>query len=351
MIDATAEAPAESGPDYPWTEAPEPGRTLEVGEGVRWARMPLPAVLDHINVWLLEDGPEWTLVDTGVETPPTVEAWDRVCAETMAGRPATRVICTHMHPDHIGMAGALCRRFGAALWMTRLEYVTARMLLADTGRPAPEAGVDFYRRAGWDEAGLERYRRNFGRFGLGVSALPDSYRRLEDGAAVEIGGRTWRVIVGSGHSPEHACLYQPELDVLIAGDQVLPRISSNVSVFPTEPDADPLADWIASLAKLKREVPDTTLVLPSHGLPFRGLHGRLEALERGHRVSLERLERTLAEPRRAVDVFGALFARAIEGGLLGMATGEAIAHLNHLERQGRAVRATGEDGVWHWRAA
>jgi len=168
---------------------------------------------------------------------------------------------------------------------------------------------------------------------------------------LEIGGRIWRVVVGSGHSPEHACLHQPELKVFIAGDQVLPKISSNVSVFPTEPDADPLGDWMASLNTLKREVPDEVLVLPSHGRPFRGLHARLDALAEGHRIALGRLERSLAEPKRAVDVFGALFARRIEGGLLGMATGESLAHLNRLVREGRAWRETGADGVWRWRRA
>jgi glyoxylase-like metal-dependent hydrolase (beta-lactamase superfamily II) len=320
-----------------------------VAEGVLWLRMQLPFVLNHVNVWALRDHDGWTAVDTGVADDVTVEAWDAALAGPLEGGPLVRVLCTHMHPDHIGLAGRLCRRFGARLWMTRLEYVTGRMLLADTGRAAPEDGVAFHRAAGWDEAAVERYRARFGQFGRAVSPMPDSYRRLTDGEEIEIGRRAWRVVTGSGHSPEHACLHQPELRVLIAGDQVLPAISSNVSVFPTEPDADPLADWIGSLGKLRREIPDDVLVLPSHGLPFRGLHARLEALERGHAVSLDRLERSLREPRRAVDVFGALFARPIGDGLLGMATGESLAHLNHLTREGRAVRETDADGVWWWR--
>jgi glyoxylase-like metal-dependent hydrolase (beta-lactamase superfamily II) len=314
-----------------------------------WLRMPLPFVLNHVNAWALQDGDGWTVIDTGVADDATETAWDAALAGPLEGRPVTRVLCTHMHPDHIGLAGWLCRRFGAGLWMTRLEYVTGRMLLADTGRPAPEEGVAFHRAAGWDEAAIERYRARFGQFGRAVSPVPDSFRRLEDGDVVEIGGRAWRVVTGSGHSPEHACLHQPELRVLIAGDQVLPTISSNVSVFPTEPDADPLADWIGSLGKLRREIPEDVLVLPSHGLPFRGLHARLGALARGHAISLQRLERSLGEPRRAVDVFGALFARPIGDGLLGMATGESVAHLNHLAGQGRVVRETDADGVWWWR--
>lgn len=341
--------PRSAGLTFPFGDAPASGEAVEAAEGLLWMRLPLPIILDHINVWALRDGDGWTVVDTGVETPAITEAWEQALAGPLQDRPIRQVVCTHLHPDHVGMAGWLTRRFAAPLLMTRLEYVTCRMLLADAGRPAPEAGVGFYRAAGWDETALESYRQRFGQFGRGVSAFPDSYTRLSDGDQLEIGGRSWRVIVGAGHSPEHACLHQAELKVLIAGDQVLPKISSNISVFPTEPDADPLGDWIGSLAKLRREVGDDVLVLPSHGAPFRGLHARLDELAQGHCVALDRLEQSLAPPKRAVDVFGSLFARRIEGGLLGMATGESLAHLNRLVREGRAVRETGDDGVWRWR--
>ena len=335
---------------YPCGSAPAPGEAVEVVEGARWLRMPLPIVLDHINVWALEDGAGWTVVDTGVHARSIVQAWEDAFAGPLGARPATRVICTHLHPDHVGMAGWLTRRFHVRLWMTRLEYVSCRMLVADTGREAPEDGVRFYRAAGWDEAAIETYRARFGGFGRAVHALPNSYRRIRDGEQIDIGGRLWRVVVGNGHSPEHACLHQPELKVLISGDQVLPRISSNISVFPTEPDADPLSDWLASLVKLKREVPDDVLVLPAHGEPFHGLHARLDELAAGHETSLQRLEKRLAEAKRAVDVFGSLFGRPIGPDLLGMATGESLAHLNCLVARGRAVRETGDDGVWRFRA-
>ena len=336
---------------YPCGEPPKPGEAREVAPGVRWLRMPLPIVLDHINVWALDDGEGWTVVDTGVRTPAILEAWETAFAGPLGGRPATRVLCTHMHPDHVGMAGWLTRRFEVALWMTRLEYFACRMLVADTGREAPEEGVRFYRAAGWDEDALQRYRERFGGCGRAVHHLPMSYRRIVEGEVIEVGGRPWRIVVGNGHSPEHACLHQPELKVLIAGDQVLPKISSNVSVFPTEPDADPLSEWLASLAKLKRTVPDDVLVLPAHGEPFEGLHARLDALAAGHELSLQRLHKRLGEPKRAVDVFGALFGRPIGPELLGMATGESLAHLKCLETRGLAIRETGDHGVWRWRAA
>src|SRR5437763_15642930 len=223
--------------------------------------------------------------------------------------------------------------------------MTCRSHAADTGREAPEDAVRFFRAAGWDEDALEHYKARFGGFGRGLHALPDSFRRLSDGDEVEIGGGLWRVVVGSGHSPEHACLYNPELKVMISGDQVLPRISSNVSVFPTEPDGDPLDDWLTSLARIKTRVPDDVLVLPAHNEPFYGLHARLDHLIRGHERGLSRLTARLAEPRRAVDVFGVLFKRTIVPELMGMATGEALAHLNCLIHRGLAVREADGAGV------
>jgi glyoxylase-like metal-dependent hydrolase (beta-lactamase superfamily II) len=336
------------GLSYPCGTPPEPGHGREIVPGVRWLRMHLPWALAHINLYAIADDGGWAIVDTGAQTREALANWTRALAaeDALGGQRITRVFVTHMHPDHVGMAGWLTRRFEARLWMTRLEYLTCRTLVADTGREAPDDGVRFYRRAGWNDEAIEHYRVRFGSFGRVVHTLPDSFRRLHDGERLRIGAHEWRVIVGNGHSPEHACLHNEELKLLISGDQVLPRISSNVSVFPTEPEADPLADWIASIAKLRAAVPDDVLVMPSHGEPFRGLHARLDRLASGHEKSLTRLRRALVEPKRAIDVFGALFARPIEGAeLLGMATGESIAHLNHLVARGEASRELGADGA------
>jgi glyoxylase-like metal-dependent hydrolase (beta-lactamase superfamily II) len=360
--DGRPDAPGEDlrGLVYPCGKPPAPGEVTEVAPGVLWLRMPMPFALTHINLWAIADederGPGWAIVDTGTKTPDTLAAWRALTAPEgpLAQRGSarlTRVIVTHMHPDHVGMAGWLTRKFQCRLWMTRLEYLTCRTLVADTGREAPDEAIRFYAQCGWPEEALDTYRARFGGFGKYMHALPDSFRRLTDGERLRIGAHGWTVVVGRGHSPEHACLVSSELGAMISGDQVLPRISSNVSVFPTEPDADPLADWIGSIDKLRAQLDDSLLVLPAHGEPFRGLHARLDRLASGHERGLERLRRSLAEPKRAIDVFGALFARPIDsqGELLGMATGESLAHLNHLLARGEALREVGADGVQRYR--
>jgi len=340
--------------DYPFDHAPKTGEAVDVAPGVKWLRMPLGGSLAWINVWAIADthkGVEgWAIVDTGIGGGDTRNAWRAALAGPLGGKPVTRVFVTHMHPDHIGMAGYLTRKFGVQLWITRLEFMTCRSLAADTGREAPEDAIRFFRGAGWDEDALETYRARFGGFGRGLHALPDSFHRLNDGDSIRIGAHDWKVVVGSGHSPEHGCLWCPDLKLMISGDQVLPKISSNVSVFPTEPDGDPLTDWLTSLARIKETVPDDVLVLPAHNDPFRGLHARLDHLIGGHERALVRLQDLLAERKRVVDVFSVLFRRRIDEGLLGLATGESLAHLNCLMARGQAVRERDASGVDWYRA-
>lgn len=346
---------------FPCGAPPAAGEAREVAPGVLWLRMPMPYRLDHINLWALRDraadgSPGWAVVDTGLQTPESMQAWEVLLGADgpLAGLPLTRILVTHMHPDHVGLAGWLARRHGCKLWMTRGEYLHCRVLAADTGRQPPQDALTFYSSAGWTPAQLDVYRARFGGFGKMIGPLPESYRRLHDGEELTIGEHRWTVVVGAGHSPEHACFHCPELRLLISGDQVLPGISSNVSVYPTEPDADPLSDWLQSIAAIRAAVPDDVLVLPAHNEPFHGLHARLDHLAAGHARGLERLRATLAQPRRAVDVFGALFARPITGEdhqLLQLATGESLAHLNHLVAHREAVVTKAPDGTNRYQLA
>jgi len=329
-------------------EIPDPGEMMKIADGVYWIRMPMPFVLDHINIVAIEDGDGWAILDTGLEQPETVKLWRALMAGPLMGRPITKVIITHMHPDHIGMAGWLTRRFDCRLWISRLEYLTCRTLLADTMRQAPQAGISFYTEAGWDKDQIEDYQTKFGNFGKFIHPMPDSFRRISEGDKITIGGREWQVLVGAGHSPEHACLYCPELKIFLSGDQVIPRISSNISVFPTEPDANPMLDWLKSLHHIRDSIPDDVLVVPSHKTCFYGLHHRVEELLAEHHGDFAKLKAALDKPKRAVDVFEYLFSREIGMDLLNMATGEAIADLNYLIAQGEVTRTVDDNGVaWY----
>lgn len=337
---------------YPCGVPPAPGVAREVAPGVAWLRMPIAGDPAHINLWAVRDGEDWDVVDTGMHTPQASAAWEKLAGpEGPFGiRGPRRAFVTHMHPDHIGMAGWLARRYDTTLWMTRGEYLSSRVLVGDTGEAVIDEGVRFYRRAGWDAQAIERYRLSAGNLRKIVAPLPVSYRRLRDGECVTIGGKRWRVVVGSGHSPEHACFYCAELGVFISGDQVLPLISSNVSVSPMEPAADPLAEWLSSIEKIGQSVPANVLVLPAHGEPFHGLHERLARLATGRQRTLDRLRKLLTgEPRRAIDVFATLFSRDVDTDpfLLKLATGESLAYLNHLVQRGD-VRVTDDSHGVAW---
>jgi glyoxylase-like metal-dependent hydrolase (beta-lactamase superfamily II) len=341
------EAYSHKGLHYPFgRRAPDAGEVIGIADGLGWARLPVPGSLKHINIWLLDDGEGVAIVDTGLDIPPCREAWEQLLAGPLDGRPITRIIVTHFHPDHLGLAGWLAERFEAPLWMTRGEWLFGRMLTSDVRDTPPREAFAYWRAAGWDEPRIAaEAEKGWGRFASVVSAVPLSFVRMQDGDVVRVGRRDWRVLIGSGHSPEHACLVDPSDGLMIAGDQVLPRITSNISTSLSEPEADPLGEWLESIAKLKR-LSDNLFVLPSHGEPFTGLHARLDALDAGHRGRLDALHHHLAEPRRAVDCFSILFRRKIDDGSFGLATGEAMAHLRHLEVEGRARRGIRGGVFW-----
>lgn len=346
-------ATSHAGLTYPWGDAaPGAGETIRIANGISWARIPMPGSLGHINSWLLDDvasnGDDGVaIVDTGICLTMCSDAWKALYAGALADKTITRVIGTHLHPDHIGLAGWIAKKRDVKLWMTRGEMLTARAIVADSSDTAPDEVLTQSRAAGWDEAALEAAKsRGWNMFQRMIFPLPRSYVRIGDGDILDMGAHRWRVVVGSGHSPEHACLWNEQEGVLVSGDQVLPRISSNVSVNITEPDADPLGEWLASIDKLLGAVPADVIVCPAHGEPFKGLHVRLMALRDEHRMRLYNLAEAAAKaPMRAVDSFPLLFNRPIGEHNQGLATGEALAHLKRLEVEGRVQRED-RDGVW-----
>ena len=330
---------------FPVATPPAPGETVSIAPGVWWLRMRLPFALNHINLWLLEDGPGWTIVDSGYALDETREAWQRVFAERLGGKPVKRIIVTHFHPDHMGLASWLAERWNAPLWTTEKEYLHARMMSQDVGEASGNARRDFARRAGLDEEGSTNFGERQGNYRRGCPDVVPAFHRIGDGTAIEIGGREWRVLIGEGHAPEHACLYCAETGVLIAGDQILPRISPNISVQAYEPEGDPLARYLASLKKLRAGLPPDILVLPSHNLPFYGVHERIDELAAHHAARCDDVVTACARPMSGADMLPVLFRRQLDRHQMGFALGEALAHLHYLRSQGALTRETGNDGV------
>jgi len=329
---------------FPVAEIPGPGKTLAVAPGVWWLRMPLPFALDHINLWLLEDGAGWTIVDTGYAMAETRALWERIFQEALGGAPIERIIVTHYHPDHIGLAGWLTERWQVPLWVTEKEWLFARVISRDAD-DLTAARRAFAHRAGLDARASELFGSRENSYRRGVPSVPPSFRRLDDGMIIDIGGRQWRVIVGEGHAPELACLYCAETGVLISGDQVLPQISPNISVQANEPEGDPLARYLASIAKLRAALPPETFVLPSHNRPFFGLHQRIDDLAAHHAARCEEVLGGCATAQTAAQLLPLLFRRPLDRHQMGFALGEALAHLHYLAGQGALIRLLGADGV------
>ncbi|TFY99477.1 MBL fold metallo-hydrolase [Ramlibacter rhizophilus] len=339
---------------YPLGDAlPATGTTMEVAPGVRWVRMALPFALDHINLWLLRDRHEgregWTVVDCCIAKDEAKAQWEQVFASELQGLPVLRVIVTHMHPDHIGLASWLCERWNCRLWISATDYFAARVASASTTGFGGEAAARFFSSHGLtDPAAVDKVRARSNYYASMVPSVPREFERLREDRVLDIDGRPWRCIAGYGHAPEHMSLYCEPLGVLISGDMMLPRISTNISVQDLEPESDPLSAFLASIERM-RELPADTLVLPSHGKPFIGLHRRIEQLQDHHRERLaEVLEACRAAPRSAAEMLPVLFKRPLDLHQTTFAMGEAIAHLHALWRSGQLRREADADGVWRF---
>ena len=346
----------ESELEYPWGDTlPDAGQTIELAPGVRWLRMQLPFALNHINLWLLRDEIDgvqgWTIVDCGIANEDTRAAWEQIFATQLEGLPVLRVIATHFHPDHLGNAAWLTERWQCRLWMSATDYHLGKLASSSTVGMGGEAAAAFFGSHGLsDPEAMAKIRARSNYYPSMVPSVPASYRRLIEGMTVMIGGRAWQCIAGYGHSPEHISLHCPALGILISGDMVLPRISTNVSVVDVEPEADPLTNYLDSLERLK-PLPANTLVLPSHGKPFRHLHARLAQLRDHHDERLaEVLTACQEKPSHAADLLDLLFKRKLDLHQTTFAMGESIAHLNALWHAGRLTRQLGEDGVYRFAA-
>lgn len=334
-------------------QLPAPGRAIALRPGVKWLRLGLPFVLDHINLWLLRDcfqGREgWTVVDCGIDRPESRALWEQVFAHELDGLPVVRVIVTHMHPDHIGLAHWLCERWQAPLWISATDFQTARHACEVVHSFGGERLAEYFHSHGMeaaDELAQVRERKSY--YSDLVPAVPPAYARLLDGQQVDIGGRPWHCIAGYGHAPEHMALHAPDLGVLISGDMVLPRISTNVSVYEMEPEADALTLFLDSIDRFA-PLPEDTLVLPSHGKPFVGLHTRIGQLHAHHRDRLDEvLAAAQAGPVTAYDMLPVLFKRPLDLHQKTFALGESVAHLHRLWHGGQLQRSAGADGIWRF---
>lgn len=336
---------------YPYEDHPAPGTTQEIAPGVRWLSMPMPGSLSHINLYLLEDKTGWYVVDTGLSTPDVTQWWRKIFASELGSKPIIGVICTHFHPDHIGQAAMITEEYRCPLLMTRAEYYQARAFSNSSGsHHSSWLGETFYTRAGMPKAYLDDLAKMWEQRSaenMTMPTMPSGYERLQDGQILTIGDHDWRVVVGSGHSPEHACLYCAALKIMISGDQILPIITSNVSVHPTEPNANPLKDWMDSHDSLL-STPADTLVLPAHNLPFYGVRERLRGLISHHDDRMLAIEEACVEPQIAKDLLPVLFARELDPRQMMMALGEAIAHLHLLMHRNRLERTLHEDGIYRF---
>ncbi len=333
---------------FPFVAPPKGGEVVEVRPGIFWARLALPFRLDHVNLYLVEDGAGLALIDTGIDNPPSRAAWEALIGGPLKGRRLTRLIATHFHPDHIGLAGWLCERFDMPLAMSQTEYLLGLNIRLDPSALKSEPYRGFYRSHGLTEESTEILLGNGLQYLRMVVTPPKTFQRLMADDRLTIGGRSFVVLTGGGHSPEHVMLYAADDNLLIAGDQILAKISPNVSVEAMEPDGDPLGIYLRSLEKLKASVPGDALVLPGHNLPFVGLDTRADELIAHHEARCRAIvEACSGGPRTAAELVPVVFGRPIDDPhQLVFAFGEALAHINRMVRAGRLrFAAAAADGL------
>jgi len=348
MHTKTAIAPAApDGLRYPVETPPRPDEAIEVAPGLIWVRLALPFLLNHVNVYLIADGDGWTLVDTGIGNEATIAAWTTLFEGPLKGFRITRLIVTHAHPDHVGLAGWIVERFGCPLHMSQVEYLQGAY---HQHRGSPERKLAqrlFFRRHGMDEEITELLLGRGMDYLKRVSVLPASYRRLSKGDEISIGARHFRVITGGGHSLDQVMLYCEADNIFLSADQVLSKISPNVSVWAVEPEADSLGEYLVSLAELSQVLHDDALVLPGHGVPFYGVKTRIRQLADHHEDRCRLIAGACrAAPKTSAELVPVVFhKRPLDPHQTGFAAGELIAHVNYMLVQGRLKAIERPDGV------
>jgi len=340
-----------TGVRHPFPE-PERGETVEIAEGVLWTRIGLPSRLDHVNVYLFDEGDAWTIVDTGLRHKLCLEAWAKLEEGPLKGKRVARVIATHHHSDHVGLVGRFIKEHGAEFWTTRTAWLNARMLQLDHQETHPPEMLAHWTRGGVPAELVEKFVAD-GPFNTSAATwrLPLGYRRIVEGEEISMGGRRWTVRMGDGHAPEHATFWSRDDNLVVVGDQAIPGISSNLGVYPTEPDADPVGEWLESCEKLLAHAREDHLALPGHKGVYTGLPTRFRQLIANHHGAIKRLRAHLSEPRTAAECFVPLFGREIPPAVYRLALNEALGHLNHMRRSGEAVREERADGAYLWRLA
>jgi glyoxylase-like metal-dependent hydrolase (beta-lactamase superfamily II) len=349
-MSSSSQAAAAAGLTFPHATPPEPGGLVEIAPGVLWLRLALPFALNHVNIYLIEDDGGWAVLDTGLGDDATRAAWEAALAGPLAGSRLTRLIVTHFHPDHVGLAGWMCDRYGLPLHMSQTEYLFSLAIQLDRAGAGDEQLRVFHRTTGLNAEQIEQVVGRGHSYLKRTTGLPPTFLRLAAGDRLSLGGRAFDVSTGGGHAPEQVMLFQPDGRLFFSADQVLAKISPNVSVWAMEPEADPLGLYLSSLAQIRASVPDDSFVLACHNLPFYGLHRRIDELAKHHQQRCAEIaDACRVEPKSAAQIIPILFHRPLDAHQTGFAVGEVVAHLNYMMRRAELTRETGADGIHVYR--
>jgi glyoxylase-like metal-dependent hydrolase (beta-lactamase superfamily II) len=332
--------------NFPFANPPKPGHVIEIASGILWTRIALPFRLNHVNVYLIEDGNGWAVLDTGIDNEATRAVWDALADGPLVGRRLSRLIVTHYHPDHIGLAGWICERFNLPLLTSQTTYLGCLNISLSPGALDAKPYHDFYLRHGLDAETTQRVTTQGHNYLRMVSGLPPTFTRIVAGDTLEIGGRSFNVLSGDGHAPEQLMLYCAADKVFLAADQVLAKITPNVSVWAVDPDGDPLGLYLRSLRAINLQVPADALVLPGHQLPFYGLHARTVDLIAHHDVRCAAIaEACCTTARSAAELVPIIFHRQLDPHQMSFAFSEVQAHVNYMLRKGELAWLESSDGI------